>query len=87
MVEESIHVKFVERRVHCDDHTSITHESDEPPIQPVLPKEKKDELSSSDDEKKVQAADNTEHFTLSRPWRFTKDHPSANILGTIDEGV
>ena len=67
MVEEPIHVKFVERRVHRDDHTSITNESDEPPIPPVVPKEKTDKLSSSVDEKKVQAVDDTEHLTLPRP--------------------
>ena len=84
VVEESIHVKFIERRVPCDDHTSITHKSDEPIVQPVVIKEKNEELISSDDEKKVQATDDTEHLTLPRSWRFEKDHPPANILGPND---
>ena len=87
MVEELIHVKFVERRVPRDDHTSITHKSDDPAIQPVVIKEKNEELISLDDEKKLQAADDTEHLTLPRSWRFEKDHPPANILGHVDEGV
>ena len=87
MVEESIHVKFLKRRVPCEDRNPITHKSDEPIVQQVVNKERNDELSSPDDEKKVQDADDTDHLTLPRPWRFKKDHPPTNILGTVDEGV
>ena len=58
VVEESIHVKFVELRVPHDDHTSIKHKSDEPAVQLVVIEEKNDELSSLDDEKKVQEFSN-----------------------------
>ena len=87
MVEESIHVKFVERHVPREDRNPITHKSDEPIVQQVVNKERKDELSSSDDEKKVQDADDTDHLTLPCPWRFKKDHPPTNILDTVHEGV
>ena len=87
VVEESIHVKFVEQRVPRDDHTSITHKSDELAVQSAATNEKNGKLISLDDEQKVQTANDTEHLTLPCSWRFEKDHPPANILGTIDEGV
>ena len=34
-----------------------------------------------------QTEEATEQLTVPHPWRFTKNHPSANILGSIDEGI
>ena len=47
MVEESIHVKFVERRVPRDAHTFV------PQMVPVAHIEEKEEMSLSDNEKEI----------------------------------
>ena len=47
MVEESIHVKFVERRVPRDAHTFV------PQMVPVAHTEEKEEMSLSDNEKEI----------------------------------
>ena len=83
----SVHVQFVERQVPRDNHNPITPKSNEPTVPQVVTNERSDELSSSDDERKGQDADDTDQLTLPRPWRFKKDHPPTNILGTVNEGV
>ena len=85
VVEESVHVKFIERQPHRGDHTIITSESIEPPAV-IAPETEKDSYSS-DGEIQNQAEEATEPLTLPPPWRFTKNHPPANILGNIDEGI
>ena len=87
VVEESVHVRCVERQVPRDNQNPITSKSNEPTVPQVVTNERSDELSSSDDERKGQDADDTDQLTLPRPWRFKKDHPSTNILGTVNEGV
>ena len=79
--QESIHVKFVEEQVPCDDHTFT------PQMVPTSHTEEKEELSSSDNEKEIQIEDYEVQSTLSHPWRFSRDHPLDNILGNVDEGV
>ena len=69
MVEESIHIKFVERRVPRDAHTFAPQMVLEAHI------EEKEELSSSDNEKEIQTEDYAMQLTLPRPWRFSRDHP------------
>ena len=81
MVEESIHVKFVERRVPRDDHTFT------PQMVPIAHNEETEELSSSDNEKEIQTENYAVQSTLPHPWRFSRDHSPENILGNVNEGV
>ena len=85
VVEESVHVKFIERQPHRSDHTIIISESIEPSA--VIAPETGKDSHSLDGEMQNQAEEATEPLTVPPPWRFTKNHPSANILGSIDEGI
>ena len=73
VVEESVHVKFLEQKLHHGDHTTITSESNQPPIVPIEPETEKKETYSLDDEKKDKKDDTTGQLTIPHPWRLTKD--------------
>ena len=59
VVEESFHVKFIERQPHCSDHTIITSESMEPPAVQIEPEPEKKESYSLDGEMQNQTEEAT----------------------------
>ena len=87
VVEESVHVKFLERQLHRGYHTTITSESNQRTIVQIAPEAETKESYSLDDEKNDHNDVIAGQMTIPHPWKFTEDHPSANILGNVDEGI
>ena len=87
VVEESVHVKFLEKQLHRGDHTTITSESNQPTVVQITPEAETEESCPLDDAKSDPNDVVTGQMTIPHPWKFTKDHPSANILGNVDEGI
>ena len=87
VVEESVHVKFLERQLHRGDHTIITSESNQRTIVQIALEAETKESCSLDDEKNDHNDVIAEQMTIPHRWKFTKDHPSTNILGNVDEGI
>ena len=74
-------------QVHHNNHIPWALDGDEPQIAPNTSENKMDEWSSSDNEKTTPSEDDTGQSNLPQSWRFTRNHPSTNILGNVDEGV
>ena len=83
VVEESIHVKFIERQTHRGDPILNTSENIEPPSLST----EQEELNPLEDDEKIQTEDALKQINVPQSWNFSKNHPSSNVLGNVGDRI